>query len=396
MKYCVVILDGASGWALPGHGGKTCLELADTPNLNAMALEGTLGLARTVPEGMEASSACACMSVLGYDPRIYYKGRAGIEARSMGIPVGKGEVVFRCNLVAVRDGRMWDYSAGHISTDEAKQLIKALNEKLGSEQVQFYPGVSYRHICRIKGQENTLLAACTPPHDIPDQPINKFLPKGQGSEFLLDLMRRSEDVLREHPVNVKRRSRGEIPATALWFFWGSGQIPDMPTFEETYGLRAAMTSGVDLLRGLAQMLGIYALEIPGVTDGLDNDYTAQATGALEALADYDLVAIHIEAPDEAAHEGSVEDKVKAIERIDREVLGLIHAWRSDVLRVLVIPDHPTPIEIRTHCPDPVPFLLWGDGFKANGGKRFTEIEAQKRGLLIEEGYTIMGRLTTRL
>lgn len=396
MKYCVVILDGASGWALSEHGDKTCLELAHTPNLNVMALEGTLGLARTVPVGMEASSACACMSVLGYDPKIYYKGRAGIEARSMGIPVGEGEVVFRCNLVAVRDGKMWDYSAGHISTDEAKQLIKALNEKLGSEQVQFYPGVSYRHICKIKGQEDTLLATCTPPHDIPEQPISGSLPKGQGSEFLLDLMRRSEAVLREHPVNVKRRSRGEIPATTMWLFWGSGQISDMPTFKKTYGLRAAMTSGVDLLRGLAQMLGIHALEISGVTDGLDNDYTAQATGALETLADYDLVAIHIEAPDEAAHEGSVEDKVEAIERIDTEVLGRIHAWRSDALRVLVIPDHPTPIEIRTHCPDPVPFLLWGDGFKANGGKRFTEIEAQKRGLLIEEGYTIMGRLTARL
>jgi 2,3-bisphosphoglycerate-independent phosphoglycerate mutase len=212
MKYCVVILDGASGWALSEHGDKTCLELAHTPNLNVMALEGTLGLARTVPVGMEASSACACMSVLGYDPKIYYKGRAGIEARSMGIPVGEGEVVFRCNLVAVRDGKMWDYSAGHISTDEAKQLIKALNEKLGSEQVQFYPGVSYRHICKIKGQEDTLLATCTPPHDIPEQPISGSLPKGQGSEFLLDLMRRSEAVLREHPVNVKRRSRGEIPA----------------------------------------------------------------------------------------------------------------------------------------------------------------------------------------
>jgi 2,3-bisphosphoglycerate-independent phosphoglycerate mutase len=273
MKHAVVIIDGASGLPLPEHGGRTCLELAHTPNLDALAKEGVLGLVRTVPPGMEPSSACACMSVLGYDPKIYYRGRAAIEARSMNIPIGDGEVVFRCNLVAVRDGWMWDYSAGHISTGEARELIAALNDGLGSDSVHFYPGVSYRHICKLKGKE-ALLATCTPPHDIPNKPIKDFLPRGKGSQILRDLMKRSEVVLKDHPVNVRRRSRGDIPATSIWLFWGSGKVPDMPLFKLVYGLTAAMTSGVDLLRGLAQMVGMAVLDIPGVTDGLDNDYAA--------------------------------------------------------------------------------------------------------------------------
>lgn len=395
MKYCVLIMDGASGLPLPERGGQTCLELARTPNLDAMARAGVVGLARTVPAGMEASSACACMSVLGYDPKVYYRGRAAIEARSMGIPIGQGDVVFRCNLVAVRDGQMWDYSAGHISTEEARQLVAALNESLGSDQVRFYPGVSYRHICVLKGREETLAATCTPPHDIPGQSISQFLPHGPGSEFLRNLMGRSEAVLQNHPVNIRRRARGEVPATMLWLFWGSGQIPDMPPFKQIYGLTAAMTSGVDLLRGLAQMMGMSVLNIPGVTDGLDNDYTAQVSGALAALKQHEAVVIHIEAPDEAAHAGSIDEKIEAIQRIDKEVVSRLHAWPGEALRVLVMPDHPTPILTRTHSPDPVPFLLWGSGFKANGASRFTEAAAQKTGLLIDAGYNIMNRLTRR-
>ncbi|MFH1381684.1 MAG: cofactor-independent phosphoglycerate mutase [Chloroflexota bacterium] len=392
MKYCVVILDGAAGWALPERGGKTCLELARTPNLDAMVKEGVLGLARTVPAGMEPSSACACMSVLGYDPKVYYRGRASIEARSMGIPMAEDEVVFRCNLVAVQEDRMQDYSAGHISTDEAKQLIDVLNEHLGTDRVHFYPGVNYRHICKLKGYEDTLQAVCTPPHDIPGQPVGEFLPKGPGSECLRDLMQRSEAVLREHPVNLKRQSHGEVPATTIWLFWGSGQIPAMPSFQQVFGVKAAMTSGVDLLRGLADMMGIAVLQIPGVTDGPDNDYAGQAAGALDALKQNDLVVIHIEAPDEAGHAGAIDEKVTALENIDSKVLGQLRSWQAESTRVLVIPDHPTPIEIRTHCPDPVPFLLRGSGFSFNGAKRFTEVEAAKTGLFIDPGYNIMERL----
>jgi len=389
MKYGILIMDGAAGLPLSEHGGRTSLELAETPNLDAMAREGTVGLVRTVPDGMEPSSACACMSLLGYDPVRYYQGRAAIEARSMGIPIGEDEVVFRCNLVAVRDGRMWDYSAGHIGSDDARKLVGALNESLGSDEVRFYPGVSYRHICKLKGREDTLRTNCTPPHDIPDRLIEDYLPKGPGSGFLKELMQASQEVLREHPLNVARRAAGEIPATMLWLFWGSSRPQEMPAFQQVHGLKAAMTSGVDLLNGLARMAGITVLDLPGVTDGLDNDYTAQATGALEALDDHDLVVVHVEAPDEAAHSGSAEDKIEAIQRIDREMVGQFRNWKRDELRLLVLPDHPTPLSTRTHSGEPVPFMLWGGGFTGNGVGRFTEAEAGKTGLLVDPGCNIM-------
>jgi len=392
MKYIVLIIDGASGLPLPERGGKTCLELAPTPNLDAMAQEGILGMARTVPEGMEPSSACACMSLFGYDPQLYYRGRASIEARSMGIPVEEGEVVFRCNLVAVRDGKMFDYSAGHIGTDEAKQLIDALNESLGDDRVRFYPGISYRHILKIMGREDTLSAVCTPPHDIPGKPVGEFLPHGTGSDLLLELMRSSEDVLREHPVNAERKARGDVAPDTIWLFWGSGKLPEMPAFKKLYGLDAVMTSGVDLLGGLAQMVGMGVLDIPGVTDGPDNDFAAQINGALEAIKKNDMAVVHIEAPDEAAHGGSIDGKVEAIRRIDEEVVSRLRTWRGDSLRLLVAPDHPTPIEIRTHSADPVPFMLWGEGFTKNGAAGFSEAEAVKTSLYIDPGYNIMRKL----
>jgi len=321
-----------------------------------------------------------------------YRGRSAIEARSMGISIGEGEVTFRCNLVAVRDGRLWDYSSGHISTAEAGELISALNESLGNDSICFYPGVSYRHLLKLKGAEATLEATCTPPHDIPGKSIAEFLPRGPGSELLRDLMGRSAAVLKDHPVNVKRIACGEIPAAMIWLFWGSGRVPDMPPFPQVYKLRAAITSGVDLLRGLGKMAGMDILDIPGVTDGLDNDGSAQIGGALTALEDHDLVIVHIEAPDEAAHAGSIDDKVAAIQRVDREAVGRLRSWKGDYLRVLIMPDHPTPIAARTHSLEPVPFVLWGPGFKANGAGRFTEAEARKTNLLLDPGYSIMSRL----
>jgi 2,3-bisphosphoglycerate-independent phosphoglycerate mutase len=290
---------------------------------------------------------------------------------------------------------MWDYSSGHITTDEGQQLIGALNESLGSDQVHFYPGVSYRHICKFRGREDTLLATCTPPHDIPDKPIDEFMPGGSGSDLLRDLMQRSEVILREHPVNVERRARGDIPASMLWLFWGSGRVPDMPPFQQIYGLEAAVTSAVDVIRGLAGMMGMGILEIPGVKDGLDNDFTAQAVGALAVLSQYDLAVIHVEATDEAGHTGSIDDKIEAIQRVDKEVVSRLRSWRPNGLRVLILPDHPTPIKTRTHSSDPVPFMLWGAGFTSNGAKRFTEAEAAKTGLFINPGYNIMDRLVGR-
>jgi len=394
MKYCILIIDGASGWPLPQHEGKTSLELAHTPNLDEMAQEGAVGLTQTIPPGMEPSSACACMSVLGYNPEVYYRGRSAIEARAMNILLEKGEVVFRCNLVSVQDGKMRSYSCGHINTEEARTLITSLNQTLGNDKVHFYPGISYRHICTIKDGEDTLAATCTPPHDIPGKPIDDFLPHGSGSELLRNLMTRSEVVLRTHLVNMARKSRGDIPATMVWLFWGSGKIPDMPFFKEAYGLDAALTSGVDLLRGLAKMTGTEILNIPGVSDNLDNNYAAQANGALLSLKKHNLVTIHVEAPDEAAHAGSIADKVKAIEEVDKEIVSRLQAWNEEPLRVLIMPDHATPIEIQTHVREPVPFLLWGSGFTANGAKRFTEAEAKNTGFAIEEGYNIMHILIT--
>jgi 2,3-bisphosphoglycerate-independent phosphoglycerate mutase len=287
---------------------------------------------------------------------------------------------------------MRDYSTGHIGSEEARQLITALNERLRSDEVCFYPGVSYRHICKIKGHEETLGAVCTPPHDIPEKPVADYLPRGEGSAFLRELMERSRGVLEGHPVNVARERRGEVPATQIWLFWGAGRLEDMPAFRNLHGLHASMTSGVDLLDGLALMADMDVLAIPGVTDHSDNDYAAQAKGAMEALGRYDLVVVHVEAPDEAAHAGDIAEKVETIECIDEEVVGRIRSWRGDALRVLVMPDHPTPIEMRTHSPGPVPFLLWGHGFQANGAERFTEAEAAKAGLYLEEGYRLMDML----
>jgi 2,3-bisphosphoglycerate-independent phosphoglycerate mutase len=391
MKYCVLVIDGAAGWPLPERGGKTCLELADMPNLDALAKEGVVGLIRTVPEGMEPSSACACMSLLGYDPKIYYKGRAAIEAVSMGVTIDEGEVVFRCNLVTVEDGRMKSYCAGHIGTDEAEELIRALNTNLGDENIHFYPGISYRHLLKLRAHEDTAKAICTPPHDIPDKPVADFLPQGEGSLFLNQLMDSSAAVLEKHPVNVKRRERGEPPANMIWLFWGSGQVPQIPTFGKVYGLKAALTSGVDLLRGLGQITSMDILEIPGITDGMDNDFSGQALGALKSLDDYDLVVIHIEAPDEAGHAGCIDGKVAAIQRIDKEVVSRLRRFEPGNLRLLVMPDHPTPIKIKTHVAEPVPFILWGPGFTANGAERFTEAEAKRTGLFIDKGYNIMAR-----
>lgn len=360
--------------------------------MDRMAKESILGLVQTVPPGMEPSSACGCMSIMGYDPKVYYRGRSAIEAVSMGVPITEGEVAFRCNLVAIDDGRMWDYSAGHIRDSESHALIDVLEKKLGNETIHFYPGVGYRHICKIKGHMDTLLATCTPPHDIPGKLIEEFLPHGPGSDLLRDLMARSVDILRDHPVNKARESRGEIPANMLWLFWGSGKVPELPSFKEVYGLDAAMTSGVNLLGGLAKMAGVENLRIPGVTDGLDNDYGAQAAGALKALQKYDLVFVHIEAPDEVAHSGLIDDKIKAIERVDREVVGKLLSSKGDDIRILVMPDHSTPIEVRTHTADPVPFMLWGAGFQAMGARAFSEEEARRTGVFIDDGYTIMRKL----
>jgi len=388
MKYCVLITDGASGWGLKEQGGKTALELAHTPNLDKMARNGFMGLSANVPPGMEPSSACACMSLLGYDPEIYYKGRAAIEAVSMGVSVAPDEVIFRCNLVSIIDGKMASYSAGHISSQEASELLDAVSKQLGSERVKFYPGVNYRHLLKLKGMGNMANALCTPPHDISDREVSPYLPQGEGSLILNQLISSSQQILRDHPLNLHRQSQGKLPANSIWLFWGSGPIPPMPPFKKAYGLDVALTSGVDLLRGLGLMMDMKILELHGITDGLNNDFSGQMQGGLSALRDNDMAVIHVEAPDEAGHAGSLSDKVKAIELIDEFMVSKLLSYPEDI-RVLVMPDHPTPIKLKTHVAEPVPFLMWGKGFSANGVSRFTEKEALKTGIIFEKGCTLM-------
>jgi len=394
MKYCILIIDGAADWPIEQRDNKTCLELAHTPNMDAMAKQSLMGMTKTVPDGMEASSACACMSILGYDPKTYYNGRSGIEAKSMGIPLDEGEVFFRCNLVNITNGIMTSYSAGAIGDDEAHALMATLRDELGSDEACFYPGVSYRNILKIKGHTEALGAKCTPPHDISDKLIADYLPTGTGCESLLKLINKAKSILKNHPVNIERQKRGELPATDIWLFWGSGQSPEIPAFKQVYGLNATLTSGVDLLKGLAKLTQIDVLDIPGVRDDASNDYTAQMTGAIKALDDHDMVIAHVEAADEAGHEGDIDGKINAIEKIDKLMVSQLTKYDKDNLRVLIMPDHLTPIAIKTHSAEPVPFMLWG-GSDANGADRFTEIQAKKTGLVVDNGYDLINKLIAR-
>jgi len=383
-------MDGAAGWPLRKHSNKTTLELAHTPNLDALTREGLLGMTDNVPQGMEPSSAVACMSLLGYDPSVYYKGRAAIEAVSMGVPIKRDETIFRCNLVTLKNGRMLSYSSGHIENDESHQLVDALNDQLGNEIVKFYAGVGYRHLLKIKGHTETAHAVCTPPHDISGKAVAEYMPKGRGSRLLNHLMQNSQDVLRQQVVNYQRVARGQMPATSIWLFWGSGSVPRIPSFMEMFQLSAALTSGVDLLRGLGMMMGMELLDIQGVADNMTNNFAGQAEGALMALKKHDLVVIHVEAPDEAGHAGNAAEKIEAIERIDSEIVSCIRRHDGE-LRLLVIPDHPTPVEMCTHVAEPVPFLMWGSGFEADMAQRFTEKEAKNTKMMIHKGHDIMKR-----
>jgi 2,3-bisphosphoglycerate-independent phosphoglycerate mutase len=391
VKHCVIILDGASGWPLDELGGVTTLAAASTPNLDALAQAGTVGMARTVPDGAEPSSSAACTSILGYDPVADFVGRGAIEAASMGIALGPGDVALRMNLVAIEGGEMASYSCGHITTPESRAIVLDLAEALGDTTFAFHPGVSYRHILVVKGHPELLSASYTPPHDISGQDAQGRLPAGPGSALLLDLMERARPVLANSAPNICRRDAGQVAATDIWPFWPGTAPTGLVPFSRQRGVSAAMTSGVDLLNGLAVLTGIDRLDIPGVTDGPDNDYAMQAMQALESLRRYDLVVIHVETPDEAGHGGDVAGKIAGIEAIDREIVRRALDY-GDGLRILCMPDHPTPIELRTHVGEPVPFVLAGPGVPANGAKRFDEAAATATGLMLDPGRRVMDLL----
>jgi 2,3-bisphosphoglycerate-independent phosphoglycerate mutase len=392
VKYCVLIMDGAAGYPIAAQGRKTSLELADTPHLDYLAQRGSLGLVHNVPEGMEPSSAIACMSLMGYDPRKYYGGRGPIEAKSMGVELKEKEVAFRCNLVTLKEGVMKSYCSGHITDAESHEIIAALDAKLGDARVKFYPGVSYRHLVVVKDGEGMLAAECTPPHDISDKFVAEYRPKGGGALFLDNLMSKSETVLRNHPVNRRRIDQGKLPATSIWLFWGGKKTADLPAFKEVYKKDAIMTSGVDLLRGIAAMAGIQNLHIPGVTGGMDTDYEAQIKGALQALKEHDVVIVHVESPDEAGHAGSLEEKIKALESIDKQMVKPLLEYADEPMRLLILPDHPTPVAVKTHTPEAVPFILYGPGIESNGSRSYSEKEAEGTGFFINQGHSLMSKL----
>ena len=391
MRHIIVILDGAAGWPLEQFGGATSLAAARTPNLDAMAQAGTVGLARTVPPGTEASSSAACTSILGYDPVADYVGRGAIEAASMGIRLADDEVALRLNLVSIADGAMDSYSSGRIPSEDSREIISDLERAFGGSTFRFYPGVSYRHILVVTGHPELLGLTYTAPHDISGQSVEGRVPSGEGAALLTDLMDRAHVFLETHPANLRRRDAGLTVATDVWPFWPGVAPGSLVPFESLRGVRAALTSGVDLLGGLATLTGIDRLEIAGVTDGSDNDYAAQAAGALAALDQHGLVVIHIETPDEEGHAGDAAGKVAGIEAIDREVVGRVLALGGD-LRVLCMPDHPTPVALKTHTADPVPFVMWGSGVAHNGATAFDEAQAVATGLLVDPGRGVMDLL----
>jgi 2,3-bisphosphoglycerate-independent phosphoglycerate mutase len=389
MKYIILIGDGMADLPIEELKGKTPLEAAETPNMDLVARSGKLGLLRTVPRGYPPGSDVANLSILGYDPAKYYTGRAPLEAASMGIRLAPEDTAFRCNLVTLdqREGApvMDDYSSGHISTEEARELVIALDKTLSGEGVKFHPGKSYRHLMVMSGAPRELYL--TPPHDITDKEIEPYLPAGEGAERLKKLIERSQEVLRDHPVNRARRDSGKKTADSIWL-WGEGTAPRMPTFRDRFDIEGAIISAVDLMNGIGVYAGFEVITVPGATGYLDTDYGAKAEYALKALKGKNLVCVHVEAPDEAGHQGSLEEKIKAIENFDSLVVGrVLEGVESfEDFRLMVVTDHFTPIVLKTHTPEPVPYaVLSGKGeAKKSEASGFNEKSALTAGLLHED------------
>lgn len=402
MKYVIVLGDGMADVPVPALENRTPLEAAKKPYMDFLAKNGVCGTVRTVPLGMPPGSDTANMSVLGFSPRIYYSGRSPLEAVALGIEVAPEDVTFRTNLVCVsdepayEDKTMIDFSAGEISTAEADLLIRTLQRELFTDaDLCLYAGISYRH-CLVKkdGSTGTVL---TPPHDITGKPVRDHLPQGTYGERLSDLMARSCEILRDHPVNRARIAAGKKPANSVWF-WGEGTKPKLKSLQQLYGIRGGMVCAVDLLKGLALCAGMQTVDVPGATGGMVTNYRGKGEAALRLLrSGCDLVYIHIEAPDECGHHGDASAKVTAIEAIDRDIVGYLYNELTDAkepFRMLVTPDHPTPIHLMTHTADPVPFVLYDSEKPCTGVSRYTEAEASRTGLFLAEGPMLMRRLIT--
>lgn len=393
MKYIVLVGDGMGDYPIAELNGQTPLAAAHTPYMDHIAAVGRMGLARTIPQGCEPGSDTANLSLLGYDPRAVQTRRGPLEAASMGVNLGPKDVAFRCNLVSLvgeaDDLVMADYSAGHIGTDDARQLIATLARALGDNSIRFYPGVGYRHLMVWHGGNAVLNTI--PPHDITGQRVAPYLGRLGDQCLLLSLMERARVVLADHPVNKRRLQDGQSAATDLWF-WGQGYAPGIGSFGEKTGLKGAIISAVDLLRGMGVYMGLDVINVPGATGYLDTNYLGKAEYGLAALKDVDFVFVHVEAPDEASHEGNLQYKLAAIEAFDSKVVGtVLEGIRAfDECRVLVTTDHFTPVSRKTHTIEPVPFAMAGALVQSNGiGGSFSEVEAMKRGLYIENGYELL-------
>jgi len=383
VKYLLVIGDGMADYPIPELGNKTPLQVAYKPSMDDLVARGRSGLIKNVPDDMNPGSETAILSLLGYDPHIYCTGRGPLEAPARGIKLGKNDAAFRCNLIAEKDGEIADYSAGHISTAEAKKLICAVNDVFGKhKKIEFYSGLDYRHFLILRNLPNSRLIECTPPHDAIGEKVSAVLPKAKSVEVektakaLGQMILKSKALLRSHPVNVARVRAGKRPGNMIWP-WGGGSKPSMPSFKKKYGLRAAVISAVDLVKGIGEYAGMQVIDVQGATGMSDTNYEGKADAAIKAFDDNDFVFVHIEAPDEAGHVKDSALKVKTIEDLDSRLLRRILKGLKEPYAVAILPDHPTPIRIGTHTRDPVPFTIMFSGGDCDGVTRFDEFSAEK-------------------
>lgn len=415
MKYIVIVGDGMADWPIDGLGGKTPLMVARTPHMDWMAKHGEVGLVKTIPQGFTPGSEIANLSIFGYDPNLYYRGRGPLEAASLGVKLEPNDIAFRCNLVTLETDStktiMDDFSAGHISDGEARQIINDLNTEMGTDEIRFYSGVSYRHLMVWKEGASRFSALdkakLTPPHDIMGKEIGSFLPgvgggsgcgsrnsETNGEDQIRALMIRSQPILRRHPVNLAREERGLRPANSIWL-WGQGRSPQMIPLKERFGIEGFVISAVHLLKGIGICAGLESVEVPGATGFFDTNYEGKAQYALDALREKDFGYVHVEAPDEAGHMGDLRLKIETIELFDEKVVGTILKGMGQFERykVLVLPDHPTPISLKTHTDDPVPYLIYSseEGGKESTNEGFDESTAGRSGLFVEKGFELIER-----
>lgn len=398
MKYIILQGDGMADWPVLELGNKTPLEYARTPNMDHIAARGQLGMTHTIPEGFPSGSDVGTMSLLGYDPRRYHTGRSPIEAASMGVELEPDDIAFRCNLVTLgieANGEeiMVDFAADHITSPEAAELIKTINAELGGNDVEFYPGVSYRHLMVWHGGKEKMRTV--PPHDITGRPTAGCFPEGDGAERLRQLMAQSREILAHHSVNRQRQENGHKPASSIWL-WGQGRRPAVPTIRERFGLDGSVISAVDLVRDIGVLAGLEVINVPGATGFLDTNYLGKGQYGLESLRHKDFLFLHVEATDEAGHMGAADKKVQALEDFDEKVVGTIlnglHEFPT--WRVLLMPDHATPVALKTHSSDPVPFAILSSEDEKNGASKsvaYNESSAKTTGVVVPEAWTIMER-----